>query len=80
MKRKSLSKHENMPLENQIGFAIIVGIIFAVMGFLGSVCANFLWWWQQNHPKTIIFTGVASVLTFLGLIIWLITIAKKYLR
>jgi len=80
MKIPSWFKRKKTSSKNQTGLSIVFGIIFALMGFLGSVYGNFLWWWQQNHPKTIIVTGAVSGLAFFGLIFYLIIIANKYLQ
>ena len=65
--------------KTQLGFSIMVGIIFTLFGFIGSIVANFVWWYQERHPNTLVTTGVVAIIIFFGLTAFLWFNSKKLL-
>ena len=65
--------------KNQIGITMIQGVLFALMGYLGSYSANFMWKIQQDHPKFLIVSGITALFAFSVICVLIIWVAKKYL-
>ncbi|MBI2558596.1 hypothetical protein HYW20_04695 [Candidatus Woesearchaeota archaeon] len=66
-----------MNIKKNVGFGILLGLIFGLLGFIGSYSANFLWWYQQRHEKTLILSGIVALVLFFGIILCLLHLAKK---
>jgi len=76
-----MAKQKRISAKNQVGLAILLGVVFAGMGFIGSYSANFLWYWGQAHRSVLWLSvsGLIAFVIFIGLLLFLIRTAKKFL-
>lgn len=54
-----------------------LGAVFAALAFIMTIAGNFSWWWQEQHPETLLITGIFSVIAFFGLMVYLFVVAHK---
>ena len=58
--------------------AVQLGVMFSLLGFIGSYLSNFAWFWQIEHPKFLYLNGFIAFISFFGLISMLLKIANRY--
>lgn len=68
--KKKLKKQE-------VGFAILLAVMFCMLGFLGSIAANFIFWSWQNDPKLLRVVGFITTILFFIVAILLMQWGKK---
>ena len=62
------------------GLTIVAGVAFALLSFLGSYGATFLWAWGQTDPKSIAWnyiSGAIALIAFIILSAWIARTAYK---
>ena len=68
--------------KKEIGFLILLSLIFGILGFMAAYAANFLWWYNTHNAtnEKIYSHGIYILILFSLMILVLIFLAQRYLR
>lgn len=77
--KKRLVDKKRVTNREAIGVTIKLGITFALLGFLGSFSASFLWHILEKHTFFTYVIGTLAILAFGGLLYYFYKTANKYL-
>lgn len=66
----------------EIGFLILLSLIFGILGFMAAYAANFLWWYNTHAstPEKIYSHGIIILVLFSLMILVLLILAQGYIR
>lgn len=59
---------------------LYIGVIIGFFVFLGTIAANFLWWYMLQRPEKVMITGFGYLIGFIVLGFFLATQAMKILK
>ena len=68
--------------KKEIGFLILLSLIFGILGFMGAYTANFLWWYNTHGAtnEKIYSHGIMILVLFSLMILVLIFLAQGYIK
>lgn len=80
-KEKSIGNELKEISHQQLGVAILLGVIFALAGFFGSITSNFAWWlYKETYPEKLVIAGYIASLIFFLIVFLLLGYAIKLIK